>query len=91
MALVQNVKTLIGSEYSNIRHAYKTGKRYARINNKNSLYTGIKAVKKKVGYIPTVGAALGTCTPIPGGTVIGYSGGKILQKVLSIFAKVLKK
>lgn len=71
---------------SQVTNNYKVGARLAEIKGyqklptvTNSIFSRTKITKKQ---LPAAMALLGTVSPIPGGTVLGYTFGKIIKKFL---------
>lgn len=82
MSVVSKVVSSIGREYSSVHHAYRVGARCNQMHNELKVLGGLNAVYKKVGTAPTVGIVIGTVSPIPGGTIMGYTAGKAFQKLV---------
>lgn len=82
MVAVNKIMSSVGREYKLMRNAYQMGARCNQIHNKPKFLGGVNAVYKKVGTAPTVGVVIGTFTPIPGGCVLGFTAGKMFQKMV---------
>lgn len=73
---------------TNFKHGYQIGKNYSNKKDFSKLQTifvsnkcAIKKLKITKNDYPAIGAFLGTCSPIPGGTAIGYTLGKFCSKI----------
>lgn len=69
----------IGTRLSKQKQLSKTQSFIAKIK-------GVFATTKiKQEHIPTILGGIGTVTPLPGGSIIGYGLGKVINKLIKVF------
>lgn len=77
---------------NNFQTGWQTGSRLSKIKKHNQFRScadrfvgGLSKTKFKQEHIPMILGGIGTVTPVPAGTILGYGLGKMITKVLKHF------